>query len=79
MILVIYIYIYICIYIYTHMSIYMRRESGLKYRFGVLVIAKIIKISATRCHILRLKTRNSIPGGSPLYIDHTVSETNKQY
>ena len=62
--------------------IYLRGGKGdknLGLVIGQLVITKIINIIATRCHILRLKTRNSIPDGRPLYIGHTVSETNKQY
>ena len=34
-------------------------------KFGQLVIRKIIKIIATRCHILRLNSPNSIPAAYP--------------
>jgi len=31
------------------------RKLGTKFKFGQLILRKIIKIVATRCHILRLK------------------------
>jgi len=31
------------------------RKLGIKFKFGQLILRKIIKIVATRCHILRLK------------------------
>ena len=59
------------------LNIFKRGKGDKKSRFGQFIITKIIKIIATRFHILRLKTRHSIPDG--LYIGHAVSETNKQY
>ena len=32
-----------------------KEVAGVKFRFGQLILRKIIKIVATRCHILRLK------------------------
>ena len=34
-------------------------------KFGKLILRKIIKTIATRCHILRLNASNSISSGAP--------------
>ena len=53
----------------THKTrLHLLRMFKLQYctKFGQLILRKIIKIVATRCHILRLNAPNSISAGAPL-------------
>jgi len=42
-----------------------KEVGGTKFKFGQLILGKIIQIVATRCPILRLDAPNSISAGAP--------------
>ena len=49
----------------------LKSSASLALKFDQLILSKIVKIVATRCHILRLNAQNSISAGA-LPQTHTV-------